>query len=183
MHRRVLTAQLGVRFLMITLALLSASCSTNETSPDAKLTNVVRSTLTGKWQRSLSSDEIRNPSLVNSEEARVQIERVTQLTVSCFRHYAASYDEADIQSFETLVSQYADAFEIPDWEDRLVNVIDARYGPGASLSRSSCVKADTASRECAIAKSYEVAGGILLWKFAHCAVESINTRAKTGATQ
>ncbi|MBQ0941998.1 hypothetical protein KAK07_01485 [Ideonella sp. 4Y16] len=177
MHRHLLTVQARAQVLAITLALSSSVGLADEAPQDAKLTAVVRATLTERWQRNLSSDEKSGPLSADRGEVRAQIEKASQQAVSCFRSYTKDYDQADIQTFETLLSQYADAFEIPDWEVRLAKVIDARYGAGASLSRNSCSNVDATSRECAIAKSYGAVGGVLYWKFAHCAVESAKTIA------
>ena len=165
-----------------TLALLSSFCWADEAGQDAELKKSVRITLAMKWLHSLSPEEAASAS-IDAAKAPAQIEIVTEKTVACFRVRAARYDKEDLRSFETLLSQYADFFEVPDWEDKLAKVVDARYGPGASAARSSCVKADPASRACSISKSYEVVGGILLWKLAQCAVEATRDSADVEPTR
>ena len=140
---------------------------------------VARSTLSQKVQRALEAEREAKPAVVNRKGA-ARIEAAAQRTVDCFRVQAANYEKSDVQSFVGLLSQYTDAFDIPDWEDRLSKVLDDRYGAGSLQSRAKCDRADVGSRECTIAKSYEVVGMTLYWKFAHCAVEAVNDSGRLG---
>lgn len=119
------------------------------------------------------------PTIINRRGV-ARIEAASRRTVDCFRVHAAHDERSDVQSFVELLSQYADAFDIPDWEDRLSKVLDERYGAGSLQSGAKCDRAEVGSRACTIARSYEVVGVTLYWKFAHCAVEGVNDAGRTG---
>ena len=165
--------------LACVLATFSQPCRADEFAGAGSLMEVARSTLSQKVKRALEAEKGAKPAVINRRGV-ARIEAASQRTVDCFRVHAASYEKSDVQSFVGLLSQYTDAFDIPDWEDRLARVMDERYGPGSLQSRAKCSKAEVGSRDCTIAKSYEVVGVALYWKFAHCAVEGVNDGGRTG---
>lgn len=164
--------------LTCVLATFSQPCRADEFAGTGSLMEVARSTLSQKVKRALEAEKGAKPAVINRRGV-ARIESASRRTVDCFRTYAANYEKSDVQSFVGLLSQYADAFDIPDWEDRLSRVLDERYGPGSLQARAKCSRGKVGSRECAIAKSYEVIGVTLYWKFAHCAVEGVNDVGRT----
>lgn len=166
-------------FLTCVLATFSQPCRADEFAGAGPLMEVARSTLSQKVKRALEAERGAKPAVINRRGV-ARIEAASRRTVDCFRVYAADYEKSDVQSFVGLLSQYTDAFDIPDWEARLSKVLDERYGPGSLQSRAKCSRAEVGSRDCTIAKSYEVVGVTLYWKFAHCAVEGVNDVGRTG---
>lgn len=165
--------------LAYVLATFGQPCWADEFESTGPLMEVTRTTLAQKVKRALDAEKGAKPAVINRRGV-ARIEAASRRTVACFQMYAANYEKSDVQSFVELLSQYTDAFDIPDWEDRLSKVLDERFGPGSLQSRAKCSRAEVGSRECTIAKSYEVVGVTLYWKFAHCAVEGVNDAGRTG---
>ncbi|MBX3628009.1 MAG: hypothetical protein KF892_23575 [Rhizobacter sp.] len=140
------------------------------------LERAARSTLRSNFDKAKAEDAKSGRSWQCKDSCQGEIEAATQETISCYNKRVTRYTTNDRLSFAQLVSEYPDAFDIPDWEARLTNVLDSRYGSGATASRKNCSPPTADSQECSVKKSYEAVGGLLYWEFAACAVSSVNAQ-------
>ncbi|MGM9485878.1 hypothetical protein [Ideonella sp. YS5] len=142
-------------------SVLGVSCCLAIAVPteSSSLSTTIQSSLVTIWRQDTSASS-SSPVQSPGDERLQKFQLASTQAVACFRTRAVDYDEADVQLFEHLITQYQSIFATrdPDWENSVTMAIDGKFGQGASRGRSECQKGAVNDANCAAAKSFQAVG-------------------------